>query len=77
MRLVLFGLGQALEVFIRLGHWTRNDIALGRPDPEVDGFAAGTAKREMLLLPGSSLPADRTMIRAFRHDGENSSRAEA
>jgi hypothetical protein len=68
MRLVLFRFGQVLEVFVGLGHWTRDDIALRRPDPEVDGFAAGAAKREVLLLPGSSLPADRTKLGTFRHD---------
>jgi hypothetical protein len=70
MRLVLFGVfsfGQMLEVFIRLGYRARDDIRLGSPGPEVDGFAASAAKREVLPLPGSPLPADRTEFVTLRH----------
>jgi hypothetical protein len=77
MRLVWLWFGQVLEMFIGLGHRTRDDVPLGSPGPEINGLAAGAAKREVLLLPGSGLPADRTKIRAFWHGvRRNFSRAE-
>jgi hypothetical protein len=68
MRLVLLSVAQALEVFIRLGDRSRNDVPLGSPSPKVDSFATGAAKGEVLVVPGSSLPADRTKFGTFRHD---------
>ena len=60
--------GQIFEVFVRLSYRAGDDIALRRPSPEIDGFAASAAERKVLLLPGSSLPADRTEFSTFRHD---------